>query len=63
MIDATNMANLKTLPDSLAVIGGGVISVEYATVRFVALRSLWCGVWCVGCVVYFARYLSAYPRR
>jgi pyruvate/2-oxoglutarate dehydrogenase complex dihydrolipoamide dehydrogenase (E3) component len=30
------MANLKELPDSLAVIGGGVISVEYATV-FAAL--------------------------
>lgn len=27
------MANLKHLPESLAVIGGGVISVEYATVR------------------------------
>ena len=26
------MANLKDLPDSLAVFGGGVISVEYATV-------------------------------
>lgn len=26
------MANLKDLPDSLAVIGGGVISIEYATV-------------------------------
>jgi NADPH-dependent 2,4-dienoyl-CoA reductase/sulfur reductase-like enzyme len=30
------MANLKELPESLAVIGGGVISVEYATV-FAAL--------------------------
>jgi len=36
VIDATQMANLKELPDSLAVIGGGVISVEYATV-FAAL--------------------------
>jgi pyruvate/2-oxoglutarate dehydrogenase complex dihydrolipoamide dehydrogenase (E3) component len=32
VIDATQMANLKHLPESLAVIGGGVISVEYATV-------------------------------
>lgn len=32
VIDATQIANLKELPDSLAVIGGGVISVEYATV-------------------------------
>lgn len=32
VIDATQMANLKQLPESLAVIGGGVISVEYATV-------------------------------
>ena len=36
VIDATQMANLKELPESLAVIGGGVISVEYATV-FAAL--------------------------
>lgn len=26
------MANLKDLPESLAVLGGGVIAVEYATV-------------------------------
>lgn len=32
VIDATQIANLKSLPESLAVIGGGVISVEYATV-------------------------------
>lgn len=32
VIDATQMANLKDLPESLAVIGGGVIAVEYASV-------------------------------
>lgn len=32
MMTGKQMANLKELPESLAVIGGGVIGVEYATI-------------------------------